>query len=77
MRTQLTSRKQNRKANTLLKSRIMHKGEGGKKNLPLIALRLSLVLTVKAASSCVPWQLFPGRAAQRRQALRLSISLKA
>lgn len=31
MRTQLTSHKQTRNANTSLKSRIMHKGEGGKK----------------------------------------------
>lgn len=34
MRTQLTSHKQNRNANTSLKSRIMHKGEGGKKSSP-------------------------------------------
>lgn len=38
---------------------------GKKKILPLIALRLSLVLTVKAASLCVPWQPFPGRAMPR------------
>lgn len=63
MRTQLTSHKQNSNANTSWKSGIMHKGEGEKNILPLIALRLSLVLTVKAASLCVPWQPFPGRAA--------------
>lgn len=42
----------------------MCKGEGGKKKttLPLIAIRLSLVLTVKAALLCVPWQPSPGRA---------------
>lgn len=44
----------------------MHKGGGRKKKiLPLIALRLSLVLTMKAASLCVPWQPFPGRAVPR------------
>lgn len=32
MRTQLTSHKQNRNANTSQKSRIMHKREGGKKS---------------------------------------------
>ena len=36
-----------------------------KKILLLIALRLSLALTVKAASLCVPWQLFPGRTVPR------------
>lgn len=62
MKTQLTSYKQKRNANTPLEE---WNYAQEKKILPLIALRLSLVLTVKAASLCVPWQPFPGRAMPR------------
>ena len=62
MKTQLTSYKQKRNANTSLEE---WNYAQKKKILPLIALRLSLVLTVKAASLCVPWQPFPGRAMPR------------
>lgn len=63
MKTQLTSHKQKRNANTSLEE--WNYAQEKKKILPLIALRLSLVLTVKAASLCVPWQPFPGRAMPR------------
>lgn len=49
MKTQLTSHKQKRNANTPLEE---WNYAQKKKILPLIALRLSLVLTVKAASLC-------------------------
>lgn len=63
MKTQLTSHKQKQNANTSLEE--WNYAQKKKKILPLIALRLSLVLTVKAASLCVPWQPFPGRAMPR------------
>lgn len=63
MRMQLTSHKQKKNADTSLEEWNYAQGGGRKKkNLPLIALPLSLVLTVKTASLCVPWQPFPGRA---------------